>query len=112
MIIKQNGVWKNRKLLYKRPNGGWLQPLRQYMKVGGGWSRFYNDPNVVVETFETGNMFTEGTLSVIRQATSAYKGGYGLYAAGNHETLRTKLSSVVLQVSQVLIAMKPWCDPS
>lgn len=97
MKIKVGTVWKNGKLRYKRPNGGWLQPLRQYMKVGGVWSRFYNDPNAVVETFETGNLFTEGTLSVIRQATSAYKGGYGLYAAGTHDTLRTKLSSVVLQ---------------
>lgn len=97
MKIKVGTVWKNAKLRYKRPNGGWLQPLRQYMKVGGVWSRFYNDPNVVVETFETGNLFTEGTLSVIRRAASAYKGGYGLYAEGHNSHLRTKLSSTVLQ---------------
>ena len=98
MKIKVGTVWKNGKLRYKRPNGGWLQPLRQYMKVGGVWSRFYNDPNVVVETFETGNLFTEGSPSVIRRADSAYEGNYGLYADVNQASLlRTKLSSTVLQ---------------
>lgn len=96
MRIKENGNWRQGLTRYKHPSVGWLSPDRQYVKVGNLWKRTYDDPNVVVETFESGNIFTEGVTTATRQASSAFSGGYGLRVYSEHDTYRTRLTSTAL----------------
>lgn len=96
MRVKVGAGWRNNKFRFKQLNHGWLKPLRQYVKIGNVWSRFYEDPNAMVENFESGNNFTLGALQVSRRAGSAYKGSYGLSAFGTDSILRSKLSGNVL----------------
>lgn len=94
MKIKVGGKWLTG-FLRTKLNGRWIDPKSGFIKVSGVWRKFYNDLYAAFENFEMGNIFTQGSLSVTRQASSKFSGTMGLKAVAG-SAHQAKLSPSVL----------------